>query len=49
MWFIYLMGLCIAILMVTGTAWVVIYAIGTMKSMLQDIKNGELTRRSRRW
>lgn len=49
MWFIFLLGLCIAILMITGTLYLVVYALGEIKMMMQAIKNDEPRSRKHRW
>lgn len=44
MWFVQLFGVCIGILMITGTVWAVVFAIGLIKLMIQDLKKGNIKR-----
>lgn len=44
MWFLFIMGLCLAVLMIMGTVFCVVFAIGLIKLMIDDIKNGKIKR-----
>lgn len=51
MWFLYLIGLCIVVLIATATIWAVVFMIGLIKLTIKDMKseNFGIGARKNRW